>query len=858
MKRDSRQRECNQGGAIQEAFSGSRDRDTNPIFKGKIAMRTTMTQQRTCILVMCVHLLVVATVDAKPPATCKLWNTAEFFRETTVEGVTACLAAGADPNARGAYAKTPLHFAAEFSQDRRVVQALLDAGADPMAREAYKEHTPLHKAAMAGASFEVIEALLAAGADVNVQSDHGTPLQAALKIHSAREPAAIEALLAAGADPNVTDGNGWTPLHYAAYDADDAKIIKLLLAAGAVVDAQSYESYHGVGRKTPLHLAVSSDADPAAVKVLLAAGAQAQARDSRGSRPLHLVKTKEALVYLLAAGAEVNARSDAGGFTPLHSAGDLSSPAIELLLGAGADVNARDDYGRTPLHYIARDNDSAYGVELLLNAGADPEARGRSGDTPLHYAARGNGSPAVFKVLLAAGIDVNGRNRNGQTPLFYAAKHNENPAALQALMSAGGDVNVRAHNMQTLLHAVAYSENITAAELLLKAGMEVSARDEDDRTPLHIAATFSGWFDDARTPRFSRGAAPIYGSTAVVKALLAAGAEVNARDDGDWTPLHCAARWSRNPEILEVLLAAGADPDAKNRDGRTPLYWASRRQPLEIREVLRAHPLPSGPVGANVMDVRVFRDCSTCPELVVVPAGEFRMGCVFESNAFWSKDNLPTHEVGVTTFAISRFEVTRGQFAAFVAATGYDVSDGCQWKPGSWRDQDWQGDDHPVVCVNWHDAQAYVKWLCEETGHQYRLPSEAEWEYAIRAGTKTRFHWGYRVHDLGEYENSGKYDDGWERTAPVGSFKANRFGLYDMAGNVSEWVEDCWHENYIGAPQDGSAWTHGGDCGRRVVRGGIWESYLARHYRSSYRHKSEVGSRDFRIGFRVARSLDAP
>ena len=244
--------------------------------------------------------------------------------------------------------------------------------------------------------------------------------------------------------------------------------------------------------------------------------------------------------------------------------------------------------------------------------------------------------------------------------------------------------------------------------------------------------------------------------------------------------------------------------------------------------------------------------------LVAVPAGKFRMGCVFESNACWSKDNLPTHEVEIGTFATSRYEVTRGQFAAFVSATGYDVSGGCQWEPGSWRDQDWQGDDHPVVCVNWHDAQAYVKWLREMTGHPYRLPSEAEWEYAIRARTKTRFHWGYRAPDLCRYENSGDCDDGWERTAPVGSFKANRFGLYDMAGNVSEWVEDCWHENYEGAPQDGSAWTKGGDCDRRVQRGGSWGSSLPRHRRSADRDESEVEFRYFRIGFRVARSLNTP
>ncbi len=145
-------------------------------------------------------------------------------------------------------------------------------------------------------------------------------------------------------------------------------------------------------------------------------------------------------------------------------------------------------------------------------------------------------------------------------------------------------------------------------------------------------------------------------------------------------------------------------------------------------------------------------------------------------------------------------------------AAGYGTSGGGLYEPGAWRDQGWQSDDRPVVCVNWEDAQAYVQWLREETGHPYRLPTESEWEYAIRAGTKTRFYWDYRAPDLCTYANSGDCDDGWERTAPVGSFRGNGFWLHDMAGNVSEWAEDCWHENYDGAPRDGSAWTRGGDC----------------------------------------------
>jgi formylglycine-generating enzyme required for sulfatase activity len=161
--------------------------------------------------------------------------------------------------------------------------------------------------------------------------------------------------------------------------------------------------------------------------------------------------------------------------------------------------------------------------------------------------------------------------------------------------------------------------------------------------------------------------------------------------------------------------------------------------------------------------------------------------------------------------------------------------------------------------VNWDDAQAYVGWLRSETGHRYRLPSESEWEYATRAGTTTRWYWGDTAQDRCEYANGSDSgdgcDDGWEWTAPLGSFRANGFGLHDMSGNVWERVEDCWHGDYQGAPSDGSAWTRGGDCGRRVLRGGSW-GYFPWNLRSAYRLRYDVGLRYTDVGFRVARTPD--
>ncbi len=276
----------------------------------------------------------------------------------------------------------------------------------------------------------------------------------------------------------------------------------------------------------------------------------------------------------------------------------------------------------------------------------------------------------------------------------------------------------------------------------------------------------------------------------------------------------------------------------------------------------------------------VFRDCPTCPEMVVVPEGEFLMGSDRRDDE--SDDNeRPRHRVTLGGFALGVHEVTRDEYEAFVAATGRGSGDRCaafdaedrrwEWRSeASWRSPGYpQAGDHPVVCVNWEDAQAYVRWLSAETGEQYRLPSESEWEYAARAGTTTRRHWGDDADDGCAYANGAdrtakrRFDnwtvadctDGVVWTSPVGAYEPNAFGLHDTLGNVWEWVEDCWHDDYDGAPRDGSAWTRGGDCGRRVLRGGSWNLY-PRDLRSAYRLRYDAESRYTNNGFRVARTLD--
>jgi formylglycine-generating enzyme required for sulfatase activity len=241
-----------------------------------------------------------------------------------------------------------------------------------------------------------------------------------------------------------------------------------------------------------------------------------------------------------------------------------------------------------------------------------------------------------------------------------------------------------------------------------------------------------------------------------------------------------------------------------------------------------------------------FKECANCPEMVVVPAGKFSMGSpVSEPGRF--ADEAPQHTVTIARrFAVARFEATFDEWDA-CAADG-----GCNgYKPS---DEGWGRGRRPVVNVSWDDANAYVAWLSKKTGKSYRLLSESEYEYAARAGTQTAYPWGNAVGT--KNANCHACGSQWDarQTAPVGSFAANRFGLYDMVGNVREWTEDCYHDTYTGAPADGSAWTEGANCYNRVVRGGSW--LLAPAFlRSASRYWFTADYRLRYLGFRVARTL---
>lgn len=247
---------------------------------------------------------------------------------------------------------------------------------------------------------------------------------------------------------------------------------------------------------------------------------------------------------------------------------------------------------------------------------------------------------------------------------------------------------------------------------------------------------------------------------------------------------------------------------------------------------------------------KIFRDCPECPEMVILPPGLFTMGSP-ASGPDRRTNEGPQHKVSIAyALAVGKYEVSFAEWDACVA-TG-----GCSHKP---KDEGWGRGRRPVIHVSWQDAQQYVQWLSNKTGKPYRLLTEAEWEYAYRAGTTTPFYTGSCINpDQANYEGNYDYNNCGaktgeyrEKTIEVGSFKANAFGLHDMAGNVWEWVQDCYNHSYAGAPGDGKAWT-GGECKSRVLRGGSW-NYFPYFLRAAVRIKNAPVNRGNFFGFRVAR-----
>ena len=436
-----------------------------------------------------------------------------------------------------------------------------------------------------------------------------------------------------------------------------------------------------------------------------------------------------------------------------------------------------------------------------------------------------------MEAALKAGVDVNARDRQGWTALMHAANKGYTPMVV-ALLGAKADVNARTGDGATALFIAALRGKSKIVELLMKGGAEIRIKGPKGKTAVDAARARYGDVERAKKEKEGSG----------VIALL---------------------QGKTLAEVEEARRRRKAEAEERER---------RRQAELEEQERKRKELEPNWPPG------KPFRDCDDCPEMVVIPTGTFVMGSPDHETA---KDNNegPRHALKLTRrFAVGKYEVTRDEYGMFVNETGHDTPGGCS----VWDGEDWTKDGHrswrdpgysqtgrdPAVCINWHDAKTYVDWLSRKTGKDYRLLSESEWEYVARAGTGTQRYWGdlsegaicHKANGAGS-ETSLKWrnetcSDGHTRTSPVGTFGPNGWGPYDMIGNAWEWVEDCWHNDYMGAPSDGSAWTSGGNCGKRVLRGGSWIN-SSEDLRSANRLRFSPRNRLSSFGFRIARMLSS-
>ena len=826
-------------------------------------------------------------------------NTAmHYAAPVTAEILEAIVARGGRCDARNAHGETPLHFAAAqhmgaLSPGARAVRILVECEAPPDAQDD-RGMTPLHAvyasvrsvpflpptvvqpaalpatdpldAMLSGGMREdILQALLEAGADPNAVDERGeTPLLmvvsgksgAKLGVGGSRGRSHLRLLFAHGADPDLGDGKGRTPLirailaHAGARveSAEAVGIVNALLKAGADPDKAD-----GRGDTPLLHAA--NVPDPEVIRALLAGGADPCIADRAGRLPWDRTEEGSAARALLEEaggarkpesfimtnfdGSTYDAMEDFKGCEPGAAEAEAAERALALdgaarkriqacLAEAGFDAGAADGlFGPRTRAAIRAWQESLgggaatgfltkAGVDALLAAcepGPRPRCAGKADE------------PACWK-------EVEGR------PGCYLWNPAPKPEETVSWSGAceGGKASGKGEAVWRFQRDGAWKTSSSEGEL------------RGGRTPvghwvnvLSDGTTWEGpyvdgkrhglWVKQGSLGRdyfcFSRGerfenanlcVEPAEGAMRTVRAVEARG--------GPGEEYERSARLGAD-EKVRVTGAAGAWRQIETAGGRRGFVLASA--------------LEEGPqweAGA------VFRDCAECPEMVVVPAGEFMMGSPPSEEGRGNSEG-PVHRVTIAEpFAVGKYEVTFEEWDACVSGGG------C----GGHRpdDEGWGRGRQPVINVSWEDAQAYVDWLSRKTGEDYRLLSEAEWEYAARAGTTTRYHWG---DDIGRNRANcyGDCGDSWEFTAPVGSFAANGFGLHDMHGNAWEWVEDCWNGSYAGAPTDGSAWESG-DCDRRVLRGGS-SRYDPVFLRAANRLGYESGSRFNYYGFRVARTL---
>ena len=593
------------------------------------------------------------------------------------------------------------------------------------------------------------------------------------------------------------------------------------------------------------------DGDIDGTRMTLQAGADPDIRSSRGWTPLMYAATKG---YRLLVSSLLDARASvdlqaADGATALFMAVLQGHEEIaEMLVRAGADPTIKGPTGQTPID-VAKVRRLAKTFALLKRASADHAA---------FSAARKSGTAAAYKRYLdrnPGGLFVQqAREHRGKSldrDAFQRAEKSKTAQAYRDYLTAHPDGQYRDTAEQRVLQLD--SEEFDRA---VKSDSAAAYRE-------YLASNANGMFaEEARQRRDVLADREGFAQAKARHTLDAYSSYLSAFPKGAHrNQAQAAVRKLKDPIVFAR---------AKSQDTITA-----------YEHYLKLYPKGNHATEARLrrdrmrVEGRTFRDCDTCPVMVVLPAGSFLMGSD-EGDA----DERPLHRVAIEKpFAVGKYEITLGQFAAFVRATGRDMGE----KPGlfglpspeacgsprliigtkiTWRTPGYDQDNNsPAVCISWNDAKAYTRWLSQETGQPYRLMSEAEWEYAARATTRSDFHFGAMLSPNQANYNSEHSDSlskgkrNRKKAIRVGSFPANGFGVHDMHGNAMEWVDDCWHENYEGAPTNGRAWIASGNCSIRVARGGSWHN-PATHLRSAFRNGIEVKKRQTHYGFRVARAVD--
>jgi len=587
----------------------------------------------------------------------------------------------------------------------------------------------------------------------------------------------------------------------------------------------------------------------------------------------------------------------------------------KAMLRAGANPDARDMNGWTPLMHAA-DRGHASLISILLDARANLDIRAADGTTAL-FMAVSRAHEKIAEMLIDAGADISITGPNFKTPLEVAQLLGiESTAALLAKTAADHVAFQYAKKLDT---AKAYNDYLASYPdgIFVQVTKRLGARalDHEAIEKARFANTAQayreylseypdGEYRIAAQQRVTQldleefNQAVLADSVEAYEEYLsmnrngkfAAEAKIRKGKAVDRGAIE-RAKVENTIQAYEAYLIANPNgayrPEAVSRTKalKEPIIIAAAKSRNTV-ESYDAY-LRSYPNGKYVEEVRrirdrlyvvgkEFRDCPHCPQLVVVPSGRFTMG-----TEDGDSDEQPPHVVRISDpFAAGKYEVTVAEFRAFVQATKYDMSnkEGLFGIPGhgscqsprifqattdvTWRNPGYtQTDASPVVCVSWSDATAYVNWLSQTIRMPYRLLSETEWEYITRANTTSAFYFGdvistdeanYNGSHAAEYSKGRKYRT---KALKVGSFNANKFGVHDTHGNVMEWVEDCWHENYEGAPLDGSAWTADGNCSSRVMRGGSWY-HAAPYLRSAFRNSAKVKERRTHYGFRVGRGVN--